>query len=173
MIGTTEGTKVQRKMNTLIVTVGLPRSGKSTWALATSKQLHCPIVNPDSVRLAVTRQRFVREAEPTVWMVVRYMLRALFIAGHKTVILDSTNLTKSQRKVWLDESRQGLYGDSTVCFVTFDTDPETCKQRAIETNMADLLPIIDTMHENFEELDNSEALNRNVKDALAGIEGFI
>ena len=160
-------------MNTLIVTVGLPRSGKSTWALATSKQLHCPIVNPDSVRLAVTGQRFVRAAEPTVWMVVRYMLRALFIAGHKTVILDSTNLSKSQRKVWLDESKNGNYGDSTVCFVTFDTDPDTCKQRAIDTNQIDLLPIIDSMHESFEELDDSEEPNHNVKNALAGIEGFI
>jgi len=160
-------------MNTLIVTVGLPRSGKSTWALATSKQLRCPVVNPDAVRLSVTGQRFVRAAEPTVWMVVRYMVRALFHAGHTTVILDSTNMTKSNRKIWLDESKTGNYGDSTVRFVTFDTDAETCKQRAIDTNQIDLLPIIDSMHESFEELDDSEEPNHNVKNALAGIEGFI
>ena len=160
-------------MNTLIVTVGLPRSGKSTWALATSKQLHCPVVNPDAVRLAVTGQRFIRAAEPTVWMVVRYMVRALFHAGHKTVILDATNTTKSRRKFWLDEAKHGNYGDSAVMFVTFDTDPHTCKQRAIESNMADLLPVIDSMHESFEELDDSEEPNHSVKDCLAGIEGFI
>ncbi len=160
-------------MNTLIVTVGLPRSGKSTWALATSKQLHCPIVNPDAVRLAVTGQRFVREAEPTVWMVVRYMVRSLFNAGHCTVILDATNLTKSRRKFWLDESKQGNYGDSAVCFVTFDADADTCKQRAIESDMTDLLPVIDMMHESFEELDDAEEPNHSVNDALAGIEGFI
>ncbi len=160
-------------MNTLIVTVGLPRSGKSTWALATSKQLHCPVVNPDAVRLSVTGQRFVREAEPTVWMVVRYMVRALFHAGHTTVILDATNTTKSRRKFWLDESKNGNYGDSTVRFVTFDADPDICKQRAIEAKMDDLLPVIDTMHESFEELDSLEEPNHSVKDALAGIEGFI
>ncbi len=160
-------------MNTLIVTVGLPRSGKSTWALATSKQLHCPVVNPDAVRLSVTGQRFVREAEPTVWMVVRYMVRALFHAGHKTVILDATNTTKSRRKFWLDESKHGNYGDSTVCFVTFDAEPDTCKARALGSNMPDLLPVIDTMHESFEELDDLEEPNHTVKDCLAGILGFI
>ncbi len=160
-------------MNTLIVTVGLPRSGKSTWALATSKQLHCPVVNPDAVRLSVTGQRFVRAAEPTVWMVVRYMVRALFHAGHTTVILDATNTTKSRRKFWLDESKNGNYGDSTVCFVTFDTDPDICKQRAIEGKMDDLLPVIDTMYETFEELDSLEEPNHGVKDCLAGMLGFI
>ena len=160
-------------MNTLIVTVGLPRSGKSTWALATSKQLHCPVVSPDGVRLAVTGQRFVREAEPAVWSVVRYMVRALFHAGHKTVILDATNMTKSGRKFWLDESKNGNYGDSTVMFVTFDTDPDLCKARALGTGMADLLPVIDMMHESFEELDSLEEPNHSVKDCLAGMLGFI
>ncbi len=160
-------------MNTLIVTVGLPRSGKSTWALATSKQLHCPIVSPDAVRLAVTGQRFVLEGEPAVWMVVRYMVRALFKVGHNTVILDSTNITKSNRKIWLDESKLGNYGDSTVRFVTFDADVATCKERAKRIGQFDLLSVIDSMHESFEELDDSEEPNRNVKNALAGIEGFI
>ncbi len=33
-------------MNRLILTVGLPRSGKTTWAL----EQGWPIVNPDSIR---------------------------------------------------------------------------------------------------------------------------
>lgn len=161
-------------MTTLIVTVGLPRSGKSTWAQQASKQIHCPIVNPDAVRLSVTGQRFIKAAEPTVWMVVRYMVRALFHAGHPTVILDATNLTKERRKFWLDESRQGHYGEnSSVLFVTFDTDPETCKKRAIDTDMADLLPIIDSMYETFEELDPLEEPNHSVKDVFSGVLGFI
>jgi predicted kinase len=160
-------------MNTLIVTVGVPRSGKSTWAHETSKQLHCPIVNPDSVRLAVTGKRFVKFAEPTVWMVVRYMVRSLFHAGHNTVILDATNTTKERRKFWLDECRQGYYGEATVCFAVFDTDPETCKQRAIATNMEDLIPVIDAMDAGFEPLDQLNEPHQGVKDPWAGIHGFI
>ena len=44
---------VQEKQ--LILTVGLPRSGKTTWALAQGY----PIVAPDAIRLAVTGQRYV------------------------------------------------------------------------------------------------------------------
>ncbi|KKK82651.1 hypothetical protein LCGC14_2801230, partial [marine sediment metagenome] len=49
-------------MKKLILTVGLPRSGKSTWA---RKQGH-PIVNPDSIRLALYGEPFIEEAEPMI-----------------------------------------------------------------------------------------------------------
>ncbi len=160
--------------NSLIVTVGLPRSGKSTWCKKTRVQLRCPIVCPDAVRLAVTGQRFVRESEPTVWMVVQYMVRALFEAGHPCVILDATNTTKDRRKFWLNEARLGYYnGDTAVHFVVFETDAEECKRRAIADGMADLVPIIDSMHDGFEPLDSTEEPNMSVKDASAGLMGLI
>ena len=161
-------------MNTLIVTVGLPRSGKSTWVKEVTKQLHCPIVNPDAVRFAVTGQRFVKSAEPTVWMVVRYMVRALFEAGHNTVILDATNTTKERRRFWLDECRQGFYGDDArVSFVVFDTSAEVCKQRALDSGMEDLLPIIDSMDAGFESLDPVIEHNHNVQNVFAGLMGLL
>lgn len=67
----------------LLVTVGLPRSGKSTWA----KQQGAPVVNPDAIRLALHGQAFLQEAEPLVWVMAKYMVEALFLAGHSTVIL--------------------------------------------------------------------------------------
>ncbi len=161
-------------MKTLIVTVGLPRSGKSTWSLETSKQLKCPIVNPDAVRLAVHQTRFMKSAEPTVWMVTQYMVRALFHAGHNTVILDATNTTKARRKFWLDECEQGFYGDDArVMFAVFDTPALECQDRAIADNMLDLVPVIDAMDGRFEPLDPETEPNHNVKDALAGVLGFL
>lgn len=161
-------------MNTLIVTVGLPRSGKSTWAKETSKQLHCPIVNPDAVRLAITGQRFVKAAEPIVWTTTQYMVRALFHSGHNCVILDATNTTKSRRKFWLDECKNGNYGeDARVCFAVFDTSAMECQDRAISDNMLDLVPVIDAMDGSFEPLDPETEPNHNVKDTLAGVMGFL
>ena len=86
-------------MKKLILTVGLPRSGKTTWA----KKMNFPIVNPDSIRLALHGNQFITEAEPMVWEIAKYMVKSLFLAGHNTVILDATNTTVKKRKEWLSK----------------------------------------------------------------------
>lgn len=91
------------KENILILTVGLPRIGKTTWAKELSRVNSVPIVNPDAIRLAIHGQPFVSDAEPYVWAVAKTMVRSLFLAGHDTVIVDATNTTKSRRQFW--ESR--------------------------------------------------------------------
>ncbi len=121
-------------MNILILTVGLPRSGKSTWA----RQYGAPIVNPDAIRLALHGQRFQVQAEPMVWAIARYMVEALFLAGHTTVILDATNVTFKRRNEWSS--------NNWVCrFEEFRTPAQECKQRALNSDMPDLLPVIDRM----------------------------
>jgi predicted kinase len=82
------------------MTVGLPKSGKSTWA----KQQNLPIVNPDSIRLAIHGNHFISEAEPVVWLIAKYMVKSLFLAGHDKVILDATNITKKRRDEWISKS---------------------------------------------------------------------
>ena len=127
-------------MPKLILTVGLPRSGKSTW----SRQQGHPVVNPDSIRLAVTGQRFVPSAEPIVWMVVKYMVASLFLAGHETVILDATSVTHARRDQFLSK-------DWEPYVKVFDTPPTVCKERALATGQPDLLPVIDQMHREWQE----------------------
>ncbi len=119
-------------MNILKMTVGLPRSGKSTWA----KQQNIPIVNPDSIRLALHGQRFLPEAESMVWAIAKYMVKSLFLAGHNTVILDATNITKSRRDAWKSK-------DWVRSFVVFDVSKEECLKRA--QNDCEILPIIEKM----------------------------
>jgi predicted kinase len=106
-------------MNTLIMTVGLPRSGKSTWA----KKQNLPIVNPDSTRLALHGQRFTGAAEPMVWAIAHYMVESLFLAGHAIVILDATNTTKARRDEW--KSKKWI---RTYCIS--NTPIEVCIERA-------------------------------------------
>jgi len=111
-------------MKTLIMTVGLPRSGKSTWART---QRH-PIVNGDSIRLALHGQPYVLEAEPMVSCVKHLMVKALLLAGHDTVILDGTHTTQANRDRWLSP-------DWDRVFITFG-GPEmldVCLERALKT----------------------------------------
>lgn len=87
-------------MHVLVMMMGLPRSGKSTMANLLRSRYHWPIVCPDSVRLALTGQPFVREAEGFVWATTKVMVRSLFLSGHDRVILDATNLKRRDRDSW-------------------------------------------------------------------------
>lgn len=127
----------------LMMTVGLPRSGKSTWA----KEQNCPIVNPDSIRLAIYGQRFCAKAEPFVWATAFIMTEALFKAGHSIVILDATNTNEDRRKEWERRFPEEKY---RIILKKFNTSKETCIQRAIDTNQEDLIPVIERMAEELE-----------------------
>lgn len=137
----------------LIITVGLPRSGKSTWSQAQG----FPVVNPDSIRLALHGMAYIEEAEQFVWAITRTMIRSLFIAGHDTVILDATNTSKERREQW----RSKMYVRQFVKFT--DVPPKTCVQRAIETDKEFLIPVIERMSLGLEEpeadeLDSGESI---------------
>ena len=124
--------------NILLVTVGLPRSGKSTWAMETGY----PVVNPDSIRLALHGQRFEELAEPFVWAIAMVMVRALFLAGHKTVVVDATNTTRKRRDLWRGGDRW------FEKFVFFSTDVDECTRRAGSDEV--IIPVIERMAEQFE-----------------------
>lgn len=127
----------------LICCVGIPRSGKTTWA----KQQAFPVMNPDSIRLALHGQRFAANAEPMVWAIAKVMVRSLFGAGHKTVIVDATNTTKKRRDEW-QSWEWGTF------FKVFDTSKEECLRRA--EGDAEILPVIERMHAAFEPLTDGE-----------------
>ena len=121
----------------LICLVGLPRAGKSTYA-AHMREKGYPVVNPDSIRLAIHGQRFVAEAEELVWATAKIMVRSLFLAGHRAVVLDATNINRESRCQWLNKmwSRR---------FVHIGTPPSVCVERAIEGGYPDLVPVIEKM----------------------------
>lgn len=120
----------------LILTVGLPRSGKSTWA----RKSGCPVVNPDSIRLALHGHVFLKKAEPHVWAIAHTMVEALLLTGHDAVILDATNISPHRRAEW----QSPLW---TCKYVCFPTSKEECIRRALDPDdfRDDLVPIIERM----------------------------
>jgi predicted kinase len=121
-------------MGKLILMVGLPRSGKSTVARAMGH----PIVSPDAIRLAMHGQRYAMLEEPRVWQTAQLMVRALFLAGHPTVILDATNGTRQRREAWRSDQWERV-------FHVVETDAEICRQRARAAADHEIVPIIDRM----------------------------
>lgn len=93
--------------NTLILTVGLPRSGKTTWAKEYARSLgfediSCAIVNPDSIRRAFYNwtSQYIPTYEDEVWRNAIVQVRSHFFYGTPVVILDATSLTQSARARW-------------------------------------------------------------------------
>lgn len=132
-------------VKTLVMTVGLPRSGKSTWA----RQQGCPIVNPDAIRLALHGQRFVASAEPVVWAVAKLMVAALFRAGHDTVILDATNTTKARRDEWISP-------EWAIRYHVVPTPKDVCITRALAEYDTELVAVIERMAAQFDLLTETE-----------------
>jgi hypothetical protein len=76
------------------------------------------------------------------------MVRALFLAGNKTVILDSTNMSRKARDTFTPSPDV----DWKRRFILFDTCVRICKERARQT-IPELCTIIDWMYENWEPID--------------------
>jgi len=129
---------------TLVVTVGLPRSGKSTWA----KQQGVPIVNQDAIRLALHNERFISAAEALVKVYAVYMVRALFLTGHAVVVLDETCTTRARRDFWRTA------GKWTTKFYCLSTAEAECLARAHDDE--EIKPTIQRMAESYEPLGQDE-----------------
>lgn len=129
----------------LIATVGLPRSGKSTW----SKRQAWPIVSPDAIRYAIHGQRYIQEAEGFVWAIARAMVKALFLAGHQIVIFDACSNTRKRR--------QELIANDHITFYKYiDTPTEVCFDRAAAEKDEYIVSTIERMAKEHEPLAEEE-----------------
>ena len=150
---------MESEVNKLILMVGLPRSGKTTKALEISKGRSAPIVNPDSIRLALHGDAYIQSAEPYVWAIATTMVRALFLAGHDTVIVDVCNNTVKRRNEWkcYDEAWEREY-------VVVDTSVSVCLKRA--TGNCHISSIIERMYKEHEPVTEAENMSQLLKKSL-------
>lgn len=118
----------------LILLVGLPYSGKTTWALKTG----FPIVGRDAIRLALHGQRYIAKAEEFVSYLEFKMVESLFMAGHQYVILDSMNLKEKYRSRW---QRDDCIWH--VCLKVIETPYDVCIDRAKKADDDEIIPVIE------------------------------
>lgn len=138
---------------TLVLLIGPPQCGKTTHALLGANR--GPIVNPDAIRLALHGQPYIQSAEPFVWAIARTMVKALFKAGHRRVILDACNNTKKRRDEWLSRSWRREF---VVLWDPMDRDAgrEVLEQRAIVNRKPHLLSVIERMVDQHEPVSQEE-----------------
>lgn len=135
------------KKGILHFTIGVARSGKSTFCNEwMSRRTWKPkaIVCADNIRIALHGHRYIQQTEPTVAAIKNVMIKSLLDRGHD-VIVDGTHTTKNSIK-------QLLYIDPNATYHLIHTDPALCRQRAMDTDQEDLLPVIDKMDTQLGEL---------------------
>lgn len=77
------------------------------------------------------------------------MVRALFLAGHDTVIVDACNNTRKRRDEWRSE-------EWDTVFKLFDTSERVCRERAESESDKYILPVIERMFRDHEPLQDDE-----------------
>jgi len=106
----------------IIVLVGLPGSGKSTYV----KKLGAPVVSSDAVRGLLADDPTDQSIHGRVFRVMRYLLRQRLEIGRPVTYVDATHLTPRERAPYI---RLGELYDCQVEAVFFDVPLEVCRER--------------------------------------------
>ena len=127
----------------LTVTVGLPGSGKSTWAQA---QPGAVIIERDIIRHELTGDARNHSAEGRVTGIARARVHGALAEG-KYVIVSDTNLAAKTRRQWktLAESLDAVYDE--LYFV--DVALEVCIERDARREHPVGADVIRSMHQRY------------------------
>jgi len=106
----------------LVLLVGLPGSGKSTWA----RQQGTAVISTDDIRFLLSDDASNQLIHSHVFATVRFLLRRRLELRRPVTYLDATNTTRHERRAYI---RLGQMFDASVEAIFFDTPLEVCKER--------------------------------------------
>jgi predicted kinase len=86
----------------LVITVGLPGSGKSTYLA----RLGVNAISSDEIRRLIADDGLDQTMNARVFSVIRYLVRQRIAAGRPVTYVDATHLTKWERKPYVILARR-------------------------------------------------------------------
>jgi predicted kinase len=106
----------------IVVLVGLPGSGKSTWL----ERMGARGLSSDQIRNLLADDETDQTIHDRVFETLRYLLRQRLAIGRAVSYVDATNLTPEERRPYIGIGK--AYG-CDVEAVFFDVSLEVCRQR--------------------------------------------
>jgi len=106
----------------IVVLVGLPGSGKSTYA----QRMGLPSLSSDSIRKLLADDETDQTIHERVFQTLRYLLRQRLEIAREATCIDATNLKPEERKPYIEMAKS--FG-CQVEAVFFDVPLEVCRAR--------------------------------------------
>jgi predicted kinase len=110
----------------LIITVGLPGSGKSTYLSGLADGLGINAISSDEIRRLIADDPDDQTMNARIFSVIRYLIRQRIAAGRPVTYVDATHLTPWERKPYVILAQR--YG-CTLEALFFDVPIEVCIAR--------------------------------------------
>jgi len=118
-----EDIKTTKTIPVLVLTVGIPSAGKSTWV---KSQKGFEIICPDEIRKELTGNISDQSQNAKVWQIATQRVIEALKNG-KNVILDATNTTTKGRTQFLEKiPKEIIYQKQAI---VFHVSPEDAKKR--------------------------------------------